>query len=86
MSDCCCNEAEQYICVPCKWKGKRMKLKVTKVDKKNRAITVNNCVDVKPVPIVELPIWAGTMHSLDELFGLTEELTKEELEKKYDVD
>jgi hypothetical protein len=60
-----------------------MKLKVTKVDKKNRTITVDNCVDFKPVPIVELPIWAGTMHSLDELFGVTEELTKEELEKKY---
>ncbi len=24
MSNCCCNEAEQYICVPCKWKGKQM--------------------------------------------------------------
>jgi hypothetical protein len=59
------------------------KLKVTKVDKKNRTITVDTCVSVKPVPIVELPIWTGTMHSLDELFGLTEELTKEELEKKY---
>jgi hypothetical protein len=35
------------------------------------------------VPIVELPIWAGTMHSLDELSGITGELTKEELEKKY---
>ena len=59
------------------------KLKVTKVDKKNRTITVDTCVDFKPVPIVELPIWAGTMYSLDELFGLTEELTLEELEKKY---
>lgn len=59
------------------------KLKVIKVDKKNRTITVDNCVDVKPVPIVELPIWAGTMHSLDELSGITRELTKEELEKKY---
>jgi hypothetical protein len=60
-----------------------MKLKVIKVDKKKRTITVDNCVDFKPVPIVELPIWAGTMYSLDELFGITEELTKEELEKKY---
>jgi hypothetical protein len=59
------------------------KLKVIKVDKKKRTITVDNCVDFKPVPIVELPIWAGTMYSLDELFGITEELTKEELEKKY---
>jgi hypothetical protein len=59
------------------------KLKVTKVDKKNRTITVDTCVDVKPVPIVELPIWVGTLHSLDELFGITGELTKEELEKKY---
>jgi hypothetical protein len=63
-----------------------MKLKVTKVDKKNKTIAVENCVDVKPVPIVELPIWAGTVHSLDELFGLSEELTKEELEKKYEDD
>ena len=60
-----------------------MKLKVIKVDKKNRTITVDNCVDFKPVPIVELPIWAGTMHSLDELSGITRELTLEELEKKY---
>jgi hypothetical protein len=60
-----------------------MKLKVTKVDKKNKTITVDICVDFKPVPIVELPIWAGTMHSLDELFGVTEELTKEELERLY---
>jgi hypothetical protein len=29
---------------------------------------------------VELPIWAGTLHSLDGLSGLTGELT---LEKKY---
>jgi hypothetical protein len=63
-----------------------MKLKVTKVDKKNRTFTVDTCVDFKSVPIVELPIWAGTMHSLDELFGLSEELTKEELEKKYETD
>jgi hypothetical protein len=60
-----------------------MRLKVTKVDKKNRTITVDTCIDVNPVPIVELPIWAGTMHSLDELSGITGELTKEELEKKY---
>jgi hypothetical protein len=59
------------------------KLKVTKVDKKKKTITVDNCVDFKPVPIVELPIWAGTMHSLDELLSLSDELTKEELEKKY---
>ncbi len=59
------------------------KLRVKKVDKKNRTITVDNCVDFKPVPIVELPIWSGTMHSLDELSGITEQLTKEELEKKY---
>ena len=63
-----------------------MRFKVTKVDKKNRTVTVDNCVDVKPVPIVELPIWAGTMHSLDELSGITGQLTKEELEKKYDID
>jgi hypothetical protein len=63
-----------------------MKIKVTKVDKKNRSITVDNCVDFKPVPIVELPIWAGTMHSLDELVSPTDELTKEELEKKYETD
>lgn len=25
MTDCCCNEAEQYVCVPCKWKRKQMK-------------------------------------------------------------
>jgi hypothetical protein len=59
------------------------KLRVTKVDKKNRAITVDNCVDFKSVPIVELPIWSGTMHSLDELSGITGQLTKEDLEKKY---
>jgi hypothetical protein len=59
------------------------KLKVTKVDKKKKTITVDNCVDFKPVPIVELPIWAGTIHSLDELSGITGQLTKEELEKKY---
>lgn len=63
-----------------------MKLKITKVDKKNKTITVDNCVDFKPVPIVELPIWAGTMHSLDELSGVSRELTKEELEKKYEAD
>lgn len=59
------------------------KLKVTKVDKKNKIITVDTRVDFKPVPIVELPIWAGTMYSMDELFGLTEEVMLEELEKKY---
>jgi hypothetical protein len=59
------------------------KLRVKKVDTKNKTITLDNCVDFKPVPIVKLPIWAGTMHSLDELVSLTEELTKEDLEKKY---
>ena len=63
-----------------------MKLKVTKVDKKNKTIAVENCVDVNPVPIVELPIWAGTVHSLDELISPNDELTKEDLEKKYEVD
>ena len=58
-------------------------LKVVKVDKKNKAITLDDCVEATPVPIIELPIWAGTLHSLDELLGLTEELTKEELGKKY---
>jgi hypothetical protein len=60
-----------------------MKLKVTKVDKKNRTITVDNCVDFKPVPIVELPIWAGEVKSLNELFGISEEVSLEELTKKY---
>jgi hypothetical protein len=61
----------------------KKQLKVTKVDKKNRTVTVDTCVDFKTVPIIELPIWSGTIHSLDELFGITEELTKEELQKKY---
>jgi hypothetical protein len=56
--------------------------KVVKVDKKNKTITMDTC-DVESVPIVELPIWASTLHSLDELSGLTGELTLEELEKKY---
>ncbi len=57
-------------------------VKVVKVDKKNKTITMDTC-DVESVPIVELPIWAGTLHSLDELSGLTGELTKEELDRRW---
>lgn len=56
------------------------KLKVTKVDKKKKTITIDNCLDIKPIPIVYPPIWFGEMFTLDELL---QELTKEELEKKY---
>lgn len=59
------------------------KIKVTKVNKEKKEITVGECVDFTPIPIISPPIWVGEMYTLDELLGITEELTKEELEKKY---
>ena len=52
------------------------KLKVTKVNKKKKSITIGNCVQIKSVPIIQPPIWLGEIIPV-------EEITKEELEKKY---
>jgi len=60
------------------------KLKVVKVDTDKKEITVvtDDCQPEYIEPIV-LPIWVGEVRSFDDLFGLKEEISKEELEKKY---
>ena len=60
-----------------------MKLKVTKVDKKKKTITVDYCYEPKFLDHVDLPIWSGEIKSLDELIQMWEEIDREELEKKY---
>jgi hypothetical protein len=61
----------------------RHKLKVLKVDKKNKTITVDVCYEPTFLEHVDLPIWRGELKSLDELIQMWEEIDKEELEKKY---
>ena len=61
----------------------RHKLKVLKVDKKNRTVTVDVCYEPTFLEHVDFPIWNGEIKSLDELVQMWEEIDKEELEKKY---
>lgn len=66
------------------------KLKVIRVDMEKKEITFINCedrgVEFTPIdsPFTE-EVWAGVVQvvSLDELLGISEPLTLEELEKKY---
>lgn len=59
------------------------KLKVINVDKKKKTITVDVCYEPTFLDHVDLPIWSGEIKSLDELIQMVEEMSKDELEKKY---
>ena len=60
------------------------KLKVTKVDKKKRTITVDTDHSSTYIEPTDLSIWVGEVKSLEGFNWIPiEEMTKEELEKKY---
>ena len=61
----------------------RHKLKVINVDKKNKTVTVDVCYEPTFLEHVDLLIWSGEIKSLDELIQMVEEVSKDELEKKY---
>ena len=68
-----------------------IKLKVHKIDQSSKSITVSyeevGEVEFTEIKLTELPqeIWAGEVQlvSLDEILGISEPLTIEELKKKY---